>query len=78
MWGPISNTFEGPTQWCVEIFVEVRDVMIEIGDVTKARPVRVTPRPLQWRLQWTAPLNPLNQGITTLINNSSLARHLSD
>jgi len=42
--------------------------MIEIGDVTKARPERVTPTPLQQRLQWTAPLNPINQRITTLIN----------
>jgi len=38
--------------------------MIEIGDVTKARHERVTPRPLQQRLQWTAPLNPINQRIT--------------
>jgi len=52
--------------------------MIEIGDVTKARPERVTPRPLQQRLQWTAPLNPINQRITTLINTSSLAMHLPD
>jgi len=44
--------------------------MIEIGDVTKARPERVTPTPLQQRLQWTAPLNPINQRITTLINTS--------
>jgi len=29
--------------------------MIEIGDVKKARPVRMTPRPLQQRLQWTTP-----------------------
>jgi len=52
--------------------------MVEISDVTKARPERVTPRPLQQRLQWTAPLNPTNQGITTLINTSSLARYLPD
>jgi len=43
----------------------VHGVIIEIGDVTKARPVRVTPRPLQQRFQWTAPLNPINQRITT-------------
>jgi len=30
--------------------------MVEMSDVTKARPERVTPRPLQQRLQWTAPL----------------------
>jgi len=53
-------------------------VMIEIGDATKARPARVTPRPLQQRLQWTAPLNPVNQRNTTLINTSSLARHIPD
>jgi len=53
-------------------------VMIEIGDVTKARPVRVMPRTLQQRPQWTAPLNPINQRIITLINTSSLARHLPD
>jgi len=52
----------GPTQWCVEIFERVNQrVMIEIGDVTKARPERVTPKPLQQRLEWTAPLNPVNQ-----------------
>jgi len=39
--------------------------MVEISDVTKARPERVTPRPLQQRLQWTARLNPR---IATLIN----------
>jgi len=38
----------------------------------------LTPRPLQQRLQWTAPLNPVNQIITTLINTSSLVRHLPD
>jgi len=68
----------GPTQWCVEIFEGVHGVIIVIGDVTKTRPVRVTPRPLQQRLQWTAPLNPINQRISTLINTSFLARHLPD
>jgi len=48
----------GPTPWCVEIFEEVHGVMIKIADVTKSKPVRVTPRPLQQRLQWTAPLKP--------------------
>jgi len=52
--------------------------MIEIGDVTKARRVRVTSGHVQWRFQWTAPLNPITQRITTLINTSSLARHLPD
>jgi len=51
--------------------------MTEISDVTKARPERVTPRPLQQRLQWITPLNPINQRITTLMN-TSLARHLRD
>jgi len=46
--------------------------MIEIGEVTKARPERVTPRPLQQRLQWTAPLNPINQKITTLMGVTSV------
>ena len=44
----------------------------------KARSERLTPRPLQQRLQCTAPLNPINQIITTLINTSSLVRHLLD
>ena len=35
----------------------------------------LTPRPLQQRLQCTAPLNPINQVITALINTSSLVRH---
>jgi len=52
--------------------------MIEIEDLTKASPERVTPRPLQRRLQWTAPVNPINQIITTHINISSLARHFPD
>jgi len=52
--------------------------MIEIADVTKARPERLTSRPLQQRLQWTAPLNPINQIITTLINTPSLTRYLPD
>jgi len=52
--------------------------MVEISDATKARPERVTPRPLQQRLQWTAALNPINQKITTLINTSSLARYHPD
>jgi len=51
---------------------------IEINNVTKARPETLTPRTLQQRLQWTAPLNPINQRITTLINTSSLARYLPD
>jgi len=50
--------------------------MVEISDVTKARPERVTPRPLQQSLQWTAPLNPINQRIATHINASSPARDL--
>jgi len=29
--------------------------MIEISDITKARPEKVMPRPLQERIQWTAP-----------------------
>jgi len=29
--------------------------MIKIGDVEKAKPERETPRPLQQRMQWTAP-----------------------
>jgi len=63
-----ETLLRGPTQWCVEIFERVNQgVMIEIGDVTKARPERVTPRPPQQRLQWTAPLNPINQKITILI-----------
>jgi len=52
--------------------------MIEISDVIKASPERVTPRPPQQRLQWIAPLNPTNQRIATLINTSSLASHLHD
>jgi len=44
----------------------------------KARPERLTPRPLQQRLQCTAPLNPIKQTITTLINTSYLIRHLPD
>ena len=69
-----ETIFRDPTQWCVEIS-GVHGVMIEIGDVTKARPVRVTPRPLQRRFQWTTPLHPTNQKIATLINTSSRARH---
>ena len=38
----------------------------------KARPERLTPRPLQQRPQCAAPLNPITQRITTLINTSSL------
>jgi len=49
--------------------------MIDIDDVAKAGPVRVTPRPLQQKLQLTVPLNPINQRITTPINTSSMARH---
>jgi len=52
--------------------------MVEVSDVTKARPKRVTSRPLQQRLQWTASLNPPNQRYATLINTSSLARYLPD
>ena len=44
----------------------------------KVRPVRLTPRPFQQRLQSTVPLNPINQTITTLIDTSSLVRHLTD
>jgi len=41
--------------------------MIDIGDdVMKARPERVTSRPLQQTLQWTAAVeNRINQRITT-------------
>jgi len=52
--------------------------MVEISDVTKARPERGMRRPLQQRFQWTAPLNPITQRIATLINTSSLARYLPD
>jgi len=52
--------------------------MTEIGDIEKARPERMTRRLLQQRLQWTAPQNPTNQRITTLISASSLARYLPD
>ena len=68
----------GPTQWFVEIFEGVHGVMIEISDVIKTSPEKSTPRPLQQRLQWIAPLNPINQRVTTLINTSSLASHLPD
>jgi len=74
-----ETLLQGPTQWCIEIFEGVNQgVVIEIGGVTKARPERVMPRPLQQRLQWTAPLKSINRRITTLINTSSLARHLPD
>jgi len=53
-------------------------IMVEISDVTKARPERLIPRPLQQRLQSTAPLNPINQRIATHINTSSLTRFLLD
>jgi len=56
----------------------VHGVRIEISDVVKASLERVTPRPHQQRLQWIAPVNPINQRITTLINTSSLASHLPD
>jgi len=58
------------------MFEVVHDATIEIGDVTNARPEGVTPRPVQvqQRLQWTAPLNPINQRITT----SPLVRYLPD
>jgi len=52
--------------------------MTDISHVTKARPERVIPRPLQQRLQSIAPLKAINQRITTLINTSSLARYLPD
>jgi len=54
--------------------------MIEIGDIKikKARPERVTPRPLQKRLSWRAPAKLINQRITVLINASSLDRYLLD
>jgi len=56
-----ETLLRGPTQWCVEILLRVdHGVMIEIGDVTKVRDERATPRPLQRRLQWTALLNPSN------------------
>jgi len=75
----LETLLRGPTQWCAEILERVHQgAMIEIGDVTKARPERLTPRPLQRRLQWTAPLNPTNQIITTLFNTSSLAKYLPD
>jgi len=50
--------------------------MIEISDVIMAGLEKVTPRPLQHRLQRTEPLNPINQRIkaTTLIITSSLSR----
>jgi len=74
-----ETLLQGPTQWCIEVFEGVNQgVVIEIGGVTKARPERVMPRPLQQRLQWTAPLKSINRRITTLINTSSLARHLPD
>jgi len=73
-----ETLLRGPTHWCAESFEGEHGVMIEIGDVTKARPERLTPRPLQQRLQCTVPLNPINQIITTLINTSSLVRHLPD
>jgi len=40
--------------------------MIESSDVTKVRPDKVTPRPLQQRIEWTAPSNPINKKITNL------------
>ena len=73
-----ETLLRGPTKWCVEIFEGVHGVMIEISDVIKASPARVTPSPLQQRLQWIASLDPINQRITTLINTSSLASHLPD
>jgi len=46
----------GPTQWYGEIIEGVHQLItIEIGDVKKVRPERVTSRTLQQRLQWTAP-----------------------
>jgi len=51
---------------------------IEINGVTKARPETVTPRTFQQRLQWTAPLNQINQRITAFISTSSLVRYLPD
>jgi len=41
---------------CAEIFEKGHQgIIIEIGDFGKGRPERVTPRPLQDRLQWTTP-----------------------
>jgi len=56
--GPDSTHFRGPTHRCAKSFEGVHQgVMIDIGDdVTTARPERATSRPLQQRLQWTAPL----------------------
>jgi len=69
----LETLLRGTTHWCVEILERVHQgSMIEIGDVTKARPERLTPRPLRRRLQWTAPLNPLNQIITTLFKITTL------
>jgi len=76
--GPILNTFAGPTQWCVEIFEGAHGVMMEIVDVKKSRLVKVTPRPLQQRVQRTAPLKPNKSKNCNLIKYSSLARHLPD
>jgi len=74
-----ETLLRGPTQWCIEIFEGVNQgVMIEICGVTKARPEMVTARPLQQRLQWTAPLKSINRRLKPLINTSSLARHLPD
>jgi len=74
-----ETLLQGPTQWRIGIFEGVNQgVMIEIGGVTKARPERVTPRPLQQRLQWTTPLKSINRRNTTLIKTFSLARHLPD
>jgi len=56
-----ETLLQGPTQWFIEIFEGANQgVLIEIGGVTKARPEMVTPRPLQERLQWTAPLKSIN------------------
>jgi len=48
--------------------------MIDIGDdIMKARPERVTSRPLQQTLQWTAAVeNRINQRITTFYKSYSL------
>jgi len=46
----LEALLRGPTQWCGDNFeVMHQGIMIEIGDVKikKARPERVTPRPLQ-------------------------------
>jgi len=75
----LETLLRGPTQWCVEIFEGLHQgLLIEIDNVEKARAERMKPRPLQERLQWRVPQNPINQRIITFIKTSSLARYLSD